>query len=252
MPQTERNGVGLYSESVGDGPTVALLAEAGLGAWSWGWQHDALAGPFEALVADYRGTGRSDDAPPADVATLAADLEAVLRDAGARRAHLVGCGLGGAVALAYAREYGRARSLALVNAAASGDRVDADALGRLFGDDWTEVAFSSAYREVAPLDDIAGWRDLDDADPGSRDAQITALAEFDAGPLYEITTPALVLGAVDDPVVPVDAGCDLADGLPNGRFEAVAGRHLAHLEHAVPVNDAIVGFLEEQEGRSDQ
>jgi pimeloyl-ACP methyl ester carboxylesterase len=246
MPATRTDGVDLYYETVGDGPTVAFLAEAGLGAWSWGWQHDALAGPFAPLVVDHRGTGRSDAPPgPYDVATLAADLEAVLRDAGARRAHLVGCGLGGAVAQAYAREFDRARSLTLLNTAASGNRVDAAALDRLSGDDWAAVAFSPDYRETAALAEIAGWREIDDPDPDARAAQIDAFAAFDAGPLHEIDDPALVLGAVDDPVVPADAGRDLADGLPRGRFETVEGRHLAHLEHARAVNDAVVGFLEE-------
>lgn len=247
MPTTQADGVDIYYETVGDGPTVALLAEAGLGAWSWGWQHDALAGPFSPLVVDHRGTGRSDAPPgPYDVATLASDLEAVLRDAGARRAHLVGCGLGGAVALAYARAFDRARSLTLVNTAASGDSVEAAALERLSGDDWPAVAFSPAYREAAPLGEIDGWREIDDPGPAARAAQIDAFAAFDAEPLHEIATPALVLGAVDDPVVPADAGRALADGLPRGRFEAVEGRHLAHLEHARAVNDAVLGFLEER------
>jgi pimeloyl-ACP methyl ester carboxylesterase len=245
MPRARHGEVDLYYERVGDGPTVAFLPEAGLGAWSWGWQHDAIAGPFESLVVDPRGTGRSDaPAGPYDVATLAADLEAVFRDAEVRAAHLVGHGLGGAVALAYAREYNRARSLTLIATPASGEVVDTDALERLFSENWPAVAFSQAYVGVAPRDEIEGWRDLDDAGPDARRALYDAYEAFDPGGLYEYETPALVLGPLDSPVVPEEACEALARGLPRGEYEAVEGRHLAHLEHSVAVNDRLLGFLE--------
>ena len=116
-----------------DGEPVALVGEAGLGPWQWGWQHGAL-GPFRTLAVDLRGTGAGPDAPPDpyDVGTLAADLEAVLADAGVRRVHFLGFGLGGMVCLRYARKYGRARSLALVGTASSGDAVDRESFAALF------------------------------------------------------------------------------------------------------------------------
>lgn len=253
MPTARNGDVDLYYETAGTASgaareTVAFCPEAGVGAWLWGWQAPALAGPYETLVWDPRGTGRSDAPPgPYDAATLASDLDAVLADAGARRAHLVGCGLGGMIALAHARQYGRARSLVLLNTAASGDSVDCAALVRLFGPDWAAVAFSDDYREVADLDAIEGWRDEDDAGAAARDAQFDAVAEFDSGPLYEHETPALVLSALEDPVVPASAGESLAEGLPHGEFETVAGRHLAFVEHSVAVTDAVTAFLEELE-----
>lgn len=244
MPRARNDGVELYYERVGDGETVVFLPEAGLGAWSWGWQHDAVTGPYESLVVDPRGTGRSDTADDYAVATLADDLEAVLRDAGVRSAHLVGHGLGGAVALAYADTHNRARSLALISTPASGEVVDGDSLERLFSEAWPEVAFSNAYVGVAPRDEIEGWRELDDADPGPRRRLIDAYAAFDPGALYEYTTPALVLGALDSPVVPEPACETLATGLPRGEYERVEGRHLAHLEHSVAVNDRLLAFLD--------
>ncbi len=81
---------------------------------------------------DLRGTGRSDaPAGPYDVGTLAADLEAVLADHGVGSAHLVGAGPGGMVALQYAHQYSRARSLTLYCTAGSGDAIDRDALDAL-------------------------------------------------------------------------------------------------------------------------
>ncbi|WP_075937646.1 alpha/beta fold hydrolase [Halosegnis longus] len=245
MPRARHEGIDLYYEQVGSGDTVVFLPEAGLGAWSWGWQHDAVAGPFESLVVDPRGTGRSDAADDYAVETLAADLEAVLRDADVRSAHLVGHGLGGAVALAYAREYNRARSLALVTTPAAGDVVDTDALERLFSEEWPSVAFSESYVGVAPRDEIEGWRRLDDADADAREQLFAAYRAFDPGALYEITVPTLVLGALDSPVVPEPACETLAQGLPRGEYEQVEGRHLAHLEHSRAVNDRLLQFLDE-------
>jgi len=253
MPRAHNGDVGLHYEATppeGNGAWVAFLPEAGLGAWTWAWTVDAVAGPHGTLVVDPRGTGRSDAAPDAGagdahgLGTLAADLEAVLADAGVARAHLVGHGLGGATALRYDREYDRARGLALVATPDAGAAVDRAALSRLFDDDWPAVAFSAAYREAFPRERVEAWREADDAGPAARAALADAYAAFDPSPLYEVTTPALVLGPVASPVVPRTACERLADGLPRGRFEAVEGRHLAHAEHAVAVADRLVAFVE--------
>jgi len=244
-----RDGIDLYYETEGSGETVAFVGEAGYGAWQWGWQHGAVAGPYRALAYDHRGTGRS-DAPegPYDIATLAADLESVLVDAGADAAHLVGLGLGGAVALAYARRYGRARSLTLVGTAADGARFD-DAAFAALGDPGVETALSESFRASHPdvVEGIASWRD-GDASPETFRAQRNALAEFDVSDaLYEWSLPALVLHGAADAVVPRDAGADLADGLPRGEFQSFDGAgHLVTVERSRPVNDALLAFLAAQ------
>lgn len=228
-----------------EGEWVVFLPEAGLGAWTWAWTVDPVAGPHGAVVVDPRGTGRSDGpGDELDVGTLAADLEAVLAHAGVDRAYLVGHGLGGATALRYAREYGRARGLVLVATPDAGGAVDRGALARLFGDDWPAVAFSPEGREAIDRERVAAWRADDDAGPEARSALAGAYAAAEPGPLHEVTAPALVLGPVGSPVVPRAATGRLAEGLPRGRFVAVAGRHLAHVEHAVAVNDRLRAFLD--------
>lgn len=266
MPTATNGGATLYYETDGAGETVAFVNDAGFGAWLWGWQQPAVAGPYEALVWDLRGTGRSDgpsdatsDATPATtggytVDDLAADLEAVLADHGTRRAHIVGAGLGGMVALRYARAYDRAASLVVLNAAASGEAV-AGEYGGLFGDwgnghsDGVTAAFSPEFVEGRPdlVERIAAWRREEDAGPEARRAQVGAARSFQAGPLYELALPALVFHGVDDPVVGLEAGRALADDLPRGQFEPVEGRHLCFIEHSRAVNDELLAFLAEQE-----
>ena len=253
MPVVTNGGVDLYYGTAGSGETVAFVNPVGYGAWVWGWQHGALAGPYEALVWDLRGTGHSDaPAGPYDVVTLAGDLEAVLADSGVADAHVVGAGLGGMVAVEYARRYGRAETLTLFGTAANGDAVDRDALDSLYAprDDRGALRASlanafaadpSAYPDV--VERIVGWRAEEDADRAGFEAQAAAMTGYDADPLYEVTTPAQVFHGEDDAVVPVAAGRELAAVLPRGEFTAVDGGHLAFVEASAAVTDAMLGSL---------
>ncbi|UPM41971.1 alpha/beta fold hydrolase [Halocatena salina] len=249
MPVVSIEDCSLYYEAHGSGPTVVFLNDVGYGAWLWGWQHPALCGPFETLVFDPRGTGRSvvENGVTDDIDVFARDVERVLSAHGVRRVHLVGTGFGGTVALAYAHQYDRVRSLTLMGTALDGGRVSTDAL-ELMGDTGRsslEPCFSEAFLEHAEfIERIQAWREKEDADPAAWQAQAEAWCGFSCDAPYEITVPALVLHGVEDPVVPVEASRELADGLPNGRFVELAGKHLAFIESSKHVNDEIIGFLE--------
>jgi 3-oxoadipate enol-lactonase len=248
MSFTSADGCSLYYETSGDGHAVAFLNDVGYGAWLWGWQHASLRGLFETVVFDPRGTGRSDNPPgPYTIDTLAADAEAVFSDHGVRRVHLVGSGLGGMVALAYACEYNRARRLTLMGTALEGDAVSdsiLDTMGKMRPES-LKPCFSDAFFEEQNevIDGILDWRREEDADRETRDTQTAAMQGFTCDAPYEITIPALVLHGTDDPLVPVKNGRELADALPNGRFEALDGRHLAFIESSKHANDVITDFL---------
>lgn len=237
----------------GEDPPVALVNDAGFGAWAWGWQHEPLAGRRRVVTYDHRGTGDSGAGEPFDVDTLTSDLSAVLAAAEAKPAHLVGFGLGGAVTLRYARDRG-VRSLTLVGTCAGAD-VDPEGLARCYPDGADEAAvrgtlpalFSDAFRDADPnlLERVVDWRRAEDAPPRVRSAQVDAWLDFDPEPLYEVTTPAFVLCGTDDPAVHRGTAEALAADLPRGRFEAVAGRRLAHVENSRPVNDALLDFFAE-------
>lgn len=236
-----------------DRPTVALVGDAGYGPWQWAWQHAALAGPFRVVTVDLRGVGRSGAPPgPYDLATLADDVRAVLRAIEARAVHLVGAGLGGAVALDLAAD-GRTRSLSLLGTAAHADGL---ALERLYADPADPAAverslgaaLTERFRERHPeaVEDVVGWRTAEDAAPAAWRAQVAALDGVDRRDrLHEITPPALVVHGTADAVWPPARGRALAEGLPRGRHRPVTDAgHLVGVEAARPVNDALVGFLE--------
>jgi 3-oxoadipate enol-lactonase len=252
MPTVERDGTDLYYEAAGSGETVAFVPDVGCGGWLWGWQHAALAGPYEVVTWNTRGTGESDDAAgDLSMRTFANDLDAVLQAHGAAAAHVVGCGLGAMVALEYARARGRARKLVLFSGASAGDAYDPEGLFAPPGDREAcsaslENALSPGFRESQPdvLESIADWRAREDADRAGFDRQAAALDGWTADPLYEIANDALVVDGDADPLRDDDAGQGLADGLP--RAERVAfpeASHFVHLERSRPVNDAIRGFL---------
>lgn len=267
MPTATNGDVTLYYETTGDpepadadgGGTVAFVGDVGYGAWQWGWQHAAVAGPYESLVPDLRGTGRSDAPPgPYAVADLAADVAAVLADRGVRRAHLVGAGLGGMVALRAALSSSRVRSLALIGTAAADAGVSLDPLLADPDDpaalrESLRSAVSPSFAEDQPkvVEQIVEWRAAEDAPERAQRAQAAAVEGFDLRDrLYEITVPALVFHGTADGQWPTEGGRSLAEDLPRGEFVPLDGAgHLAHVEHSRVVNDRLLGFLDEAAGQ---
>ncbi len=109
--RVEVDGVGIEYEASGEGPAVVLLHGFPDSGRLWRHQVPALrdAG-FTVIVPDLRGYGRSDKPPePSAYAMrlLVGDVLAVMTDAGAERAHVVGHDWGAGVAwvlAAYAPE----------------------------------------------------------------------------------------------------------------------------------------------------
>ncbi|AGN01891.1 alpha/beta hydrolase [Salinarchaeum sp. Harcht-Bsk1] len=262
-------GVDVTYATAGEGEAVAFVPTLGYGAWQWGWQFPAVAGPFRAIAMELRGTGGSDAPPgPYDVATLAADLEAVLADAGVRRVHIVGFGLGGHVALEYAAQYDRARSLALIGTTPG--LPEGDLPGRVRAEDGTDrdlvdalfapagnpdalraslsPALSAAFRAEHPdvIEGIAEWRADEDADRAGWNAQAPAFTDWERSwPPYEMTEPTLVVQGGADRVVSPDNAAVLEELLPDAeRVDYPDAGHLVTVERSRPLNDRLIGWLE--------
>ena len=83
----------------GDGEPLVLVHGLAYDRLGWGRLPDLLAERFRVVLVDNRGVGESDaPAGPYTVAQLAADVLAVLDDAGIERTNLFGVSLGGYVA----------------------------------------------------------------------------------------------------------------------------------------------------------
>ena len=236
-----------------DGEAVVWCGDVGFGAWQFGWQHAAVAGPHTTVTPEVRGIGDSAAPPgPYDVETLVADIDAVCAAASIRDAHLVGYGLGGMVALAYAHASGRPASVTLVGTPAAGDAYDAAAVwadpndaAALERSTASMVSASFTQTHPAALEQIEAWRSAEDADRTVFEAHRAAVAGFDMrGCLHEVTTPALVICGSTDGVCPAAAAASLANGLPRGEYHEIDGAgHLVGVEAAAAVNDHLVGWL---------
>jgi pimeloyl-ACP methyl ester carboxylesterase len=288
MPRVSRDGVSLYYETAGDEreasgnrETVVFIAGLGVGRWMWNWQREAVGEQFDVLLPDNRGSGRSDAALPPliprlpralrlllftkfagySIAGLAADLDAVLADAGVDHAHVVGASMGGMIAQQYALDYDRARSLALLCTTPGGPEarpIPDETLETIFdvpeGADERErvrhrmgPAISDEFVEHNPetVEQIVDWRLEQDAGEAARESQGAAGANFDVSDrVGELDVPTLVLHGTADRVVPVENGELLAEAIPDSRLELVdGGSHLFMIENAERVNESLLDFL---------
>lgn len=285
MPRVTRDGVSIHYEHERDrGDPIVFLQGLGFGRWMWRWQREGLtsdgSGTCDVIAPDTRGTGRSDSGHPPlvprlprrlrrplltgrlsySVGGLAADLEAVLEDAGVYNAHLVGLDVGGMIALRYALEYNRASSLTLIGTSHGGvDALPMDenarkqVLARPKRTDRENVrhrmrpVFSEAFTNRNPhlIDRLIEWRLEQDADDPALETQLGAFTSFDVTDRLErIRLPTLVIHGSDDQVVPVANGRLLHEKLPASQYlEIEGGSHGCFLEDSELVNGRIREFL---------
>ena len=241
-----------------------MLLSAGLGgtAGYWAPQIDALAARYRIVAYDQAGTGRNrcDLPEDHDIAAMADEALAVLQATGTPRCHFVGHALGGLVGLALAlRAPDRLLSLTVVNgwaAATAHTRrcfelrlmllahggpaayVRAQPLF-LYPAEWLAIHAERAAREEAHgLATFQGETTLR--------RRIAALLAFDAtAQLGEVATPALVVAARDDVLVPCTASRALAAGIRGARLHIAAwGGHALNVTEASAFNELLLGFLD--------
>jgi pimeloyl-ACP methyl ester carboxylesterase len=115
----EANGVNLHYVEGGKGDAVLLLPGWPQTWWSYHKVMPALAAKYRVLAIDIRGMGAS--GKPAggyDKKTMAADIHALMRGLGLRRAHIVGHDIGAQVAHSFAANHPEAtRTVTLLDVA---------------------------------------------------------------------------------------------------------------------------------------
>lgn len=115
MSLTSIGDAEIYTETIGQGEDLLLVAGLGGSAYFWRAQAHVLAASYRVTLYDHRGVGRSSPAPLVSSAEqLADDLVRLMDSLGIERAHLVGHSTGGAIGQHVAlREPQRLRSLIL-------------------------------------------------------------------------------------------------------------------------------------------
>lgn len=240
--------------------TVVLLHALATDRGMWAEQERALAGSGHAVVVPdiYRLAAETLGPPSLD--TLADALGDTLDRAGHERVVLVGCSLGGYLAMAFLRRHpDRVDALALM-----GTRADADdppiRAGRLaFADRITDPALSPALTAaLAPkllgvgsrrrqpwllqhVEDVVRSLPLTDIAHAQR-AIAAREASYDV--LAAFTGPAVVLAGSEDELVCVEDARRMARALPRSHLLVVpdAG-HLLPLEAPRTVDAVLASFL---------
>jgi 3-oxoadipate enol-lactonase len=254
--------VGIAYETRGEGEPLVLVHGLAYDRAGWGRLPDLLAERFRVVLVDNRGVGESDAPPgPYTVAELAADVVAVLDDAGIERTNLFGVSLGGYIAQEVALTWPeRVEKLVLCSTAPGGPSavpmpqatqdvfakyptMEREAGLRMF------VENSLGERGVRELPELAEeifrYRLGHAPTVEAWAAQATAGATFvDDDRVGAIAAPTLVLAGGADVVVDPRNAPLLGELIPGARVEVVPDRgHLMIWEDSERVAELVQEFL---------
>ena len=258
----DSHGVRVAYELRGDGEPLVLVHGLAYDRAGWGRLPDLLAERFRVVLLDNRGVGESDvPAGPYAVAQMAADVVAVLDDAGIARTNLLGVSLGGYIAQELALTYPeRVAKLVLVSTAPGGPKAVP-----------MPQATQDVFARYPTMERVAGLRMFVENSLGERGvhelpdlveeilqyrlghaptvdawlAQATAGATFDSfDRIGAIGVPTLVIAGGADVVVDPRNAALLGELIPGARVEIVPDRgHLLVWEDSERVADLVTEFL---------
>jgi 3-oxoadipate enol-lactonase len=255
------DGGRLAYEIAGAGPAVTMLHPGLWDSRTWDPQFDPWSGRFRVLRYDLRGYGRSSRLTGAPY-SHPRDLIALLDALEIGRTALVGCSMGGGVALDATLEHPD-RVSALVLAAPGIGGFEANEAEEAWWDERDgpiEAAIEAGDIERAeelrleiwaPLgtDDDAGRRIRDIAFDNIHEVTMDESAEVELDPpaavrLGEVDAPTLVLIAEHDPPDMVRLGESLIEGIPGASGLTVEGAdHVVNLRQPERFDLAAVPFL---------
>ena len=250
MPMLQRDdGVSVYYEVHGTGPTILLTHGYSATSQMWKGQIEALSKDHQLVIWDMRGHGQSDspDDPSlySEPATVA-DMAALLDEVGAKSAVIGGLSLGGYMSLAFHRAHPDRTQALLIIDTGPGYKNDEARAG------WNRTSLKTAERY-----ETEGLKVLEGGSAERRQAQHKSakglalaargmLTQRDAGvitSLPDIRVPSVVVVGSED--TPFLAASDyMAAKIPGARKEVIEGAgHAANIDKPEAFNAAIVGFL---------
>jgi pimeloyl-ACP methyl ester carboxylesterase len=250
MPQINRDGVRIYYEVHGSGPTLLLTHGYSSTSAMWQGQIAALSKHHKLVLWDMRGHGQSDypDDPAAySEALTVADITALLDAVGADRAIVGGLSLGGYMSLAFYRAHPeRVRALLIIDTGPGFKKDDArDAWNKRAHDtgDRFEREGLGGLKSSSPERSSVGHRDAS----GLARAARGMLTQRDARvieSLPDIRVPALVVVGADD--APFLAASDyMAAKIPGAEKVVIpAAGHVVNIDQPQAFNDAVLPFLD--------
>jgi pimeloyl-ACP methyl ester carboxylesterase len=255
------NGARIHYEREGDGPPVVFLHAGVADSRMWDPQVADFAKHFNVIRPDQRGFGES-ELPLAPWSPVA-DLLSLIEQLSLKRAHVIGCSMGGALAIDFALNHPeRVLSLVLVGSAIGGFTFRPEH-AHLFA----EASAARQAGDLAVLNEAMMYLFLDGPErPRGYVAKplrklfldmngIAVRADFEKAPsedpdplavrrLHEIDAPTLVVvGDKDVPTV-LEAADLLVNSIPNVHKAVIQdAAHLPNLEHPEEFNRVVLDFL---------
>jgi 3-oxoadipate enol-lactonase len=255
------NGARIHYERSGEGFPLVLIHAGIADSRMWEPQARAFSHDFDMITPDLRGFGGSE--LPAGPYSMSADLVGLLDLLGVERAHIVGCSMGGSVALDIAvghpdrvgglvlvgsgvsgANYGQADRALFADVDAADEKGDLDAVNRAEVRLWVDGprrAEGAAPREIRELVLDMNGRSLHSDWSAAKHESLDPPA---IGRLGSVKVPTLVIvGDEDLPHVGVAAGV-LESGIPGARKVVIKdAAHLPNLEHPEEFNRLVLDFL---------
>jgi len=249
MSLLNRDGVNIYYEVHGSGPTILLTHGYSADTSMWKPQIEALSKNYRLVLWDMRGHGRSDypEDPKqySETATLD-DMAAILDAVGAERAVIGGLSLGGYMSLAFHLKYPhRVRALLIIDTG-PGYRKDAPRAG------WNATAEEMAkklesdgldyLRQLSPERATSHHRSAD----GLIKAARGMLTQHDSRVIESLTSikvPSIVIvGANDEPFL--NSSDYMAAKIPGARKAVIADAgHASNIDQPAKFNGEVLQFL---------
>lgn len=241
-------------------PALLLVHGTGSGGAviNWGQTTPRFTDARTVLAPDLSGTDRTtDDGAPLTVEGLAAQVVAVIEDAGARPVDLLGFSMGAQVAAAVAAlRPDLVNRLVLVAgwAYTDGDEYlrnlftlwqrlgEHDPAG--FGRSVTMTGFSRGFLNAIGRDQVEALIPNMPPTPGTLRHIALDLAVDIRELLPRITAPTLVIGATQDATVPVENSRDLAAAIGGSTYAEIDSGHVIFFEKEDEFVKTVTEFLE--------
>ncbi len=252
MPQIVANGITLEMVCHGEPQNVPVLLVRGLGSQILHWPGELISGLVDAgyyvVTYDNRDAGLSqmmEDAPPYTLEDMAADAMGVLDTLDITAAHVFGISMGGMITQVIAMTYPDRVLSAMIVMSSSGapdlpgrtPEIEALLLGGPGPDATRDEAIEGTLKTDRvwagpsyPFDEAErraligaaydrAWR------PDGVARQFRAIMSnpdrYEG--LKNVAVPTLVIHGTGDALISVEHGRDIADRIPNARFEAIEG-----------------------------
>ncbi len=261
MSYAENNGTKIFWTEQGAGEPLLLISGLGAPHNSWRRILPQFAEKYRVIVFDNRGAGETVFADETfTLELMAADAKAVLEAANVESAHILGMSMGGMIAQEFALNFPeKTRSLILTVTNCGGRETIQAKLEVYFALQGRGVATpQDAFWAMAPYIYDAGTpREMLEEDLASREGRFTKPENFmrqlqaimawqgTFTRLPNINAPTLVIGAVNDQLIPCANSKIIADQIPGAKLiELKNSSHIFTTDQTEKSAAIILDFLQ--------